>query len=90
MDGACDKKKIFTLLNSLDSITLNLIMPGLPENFCTYCTVCNKLIKLYGGKKQSTLEKTRFLSIKVAKDETIPSFGARFLCQAQILKEQML
>ena len=72
-------KKMSTLLNSLNNVTFNLIMLGLLKDFFTYYTVCNKLIKLYGVKKQSTLEKTRVLSIKVAKDEIIPAFSAQFL-----------
>ena len=79
-----NKKK--TLLNCLDNTTIDLIMPSLPEDNCPYQLLKKELLKLYGREKRNTLAKTQFLSIKVAKDESIPTFGKRFLRQAQILK----
>ena len=74
-------------MNTINTTSCDLIMPEIMGNSCyTHENALKELCKLYGGKKRTAMEKTRFLSIKIGKKKSIAKFGARFLRQSQILK----
>ena len=66
-------------MNTIDTTSCDLIMTEIMGDDCyTYENALKELFKLYGSKKWTEMEKTRFLYINIGKNKSITEFAARF------------
>ncbi|KAJ9069535.1 hypothetical protein DSO57_1017694 [Entomophthora muscae] len=85
MYGANNQDKATILLNHLDTASINLIIPHMPEHDWLCAAAKNVLLYKFGSIAQVTERKNEFLMISFRKDETIADFSNCFYLEAQIL-----
>ena len=84
MYGAQDHEKATTLVNLLDSDSIDLIMPNLGETW-SYQEAKDAIMKEFSGQEKMEVRKRLFARFAFEKGETIHKFCDRFYLEAQVL-----
>ena len=85
MEGASDYEKASTVINCLDTASLDLVMPHLPRVKWTYLQAKTAITKEFGNLKSIATCKMEFLNIQFQEDDTLANFSERFYSIAQFL-----
>lgn len=85
MYGASNRDKAITLLNQLEEVSTDLIIPHMDTNDWSYEGAKAALLKEFGSVARLTEQKNAFLLTTFKKDEIIKQFVDRFYLEAQIL-----
>ena len=85
MEGASDYEKASTVINCLDTASIDLVMPHLPSVKWTYLQAKTAITKEFGNSESIATRKMEFLNIQFQEDETLANFSERFYSSAQFL-----
>ena len=85
MEKASDYEKASTVINCLDTASIDLVMPHLPSFKWTYLQAKTAITKEFGNSKGIATHKMEFLNIQFQEDETLADFSERFYSSAQFL-----
>ena len=81
MFGATDREKATTVINCLDTVCVELVMPHLPAKRWSYYEACAAIIAKFGSKAYVATKKDAFMRIKIKDNETIEEFADWFYYQ---------
>ena len=85
MNGASDSDKATTVINCLDLVCIELVMPHLSSERWSYFEAHAVIIAEFGSKAYIATKKDAFMKIKIKEDETIEEFDNCFYYDAQML-----
>ena len=85
MFGATDREKATTVINCLDTVCVELVMPHLPAKRWSYYEAQAAIIAKFGSKAYVATKKYAFMRIKINYNEKIEEFADWFYYNAQIL-----
>ena len=85
MRGASNHNKATTLINTLDPVSVDLVIPRLPERDWTYDEAKCAVLEEFGGEDILYTKKSEFSSIKFKRHESLNEFADRFYHNAQVL-----
>ena len=85
LDGASERQKASVLVNCLDAVSANLIMPKLQVASLTYKNAKCLILEEFGGPEMLTTWKMAFLNMSFKRDKRVVDFAENFYREAQIL-----
>ena len=64
MFGATDREKATTVINCLDTVCVELVMPHLPAKRWSYYEACATIIAKFGSEANVATKKDTFIRVK--------------------------
>lgn len=69
MFGGTDQDRASTVINCLGTVSIDKVMPHLPENWWTYTQAKTAILEQFGNADTIITLKTKFLAIEIKQDE---------------------
>ncbi|KAJ9076703.1 hypothetical protein DSO57_1023764 [Entomophthora muscae] len=83
--GASDTKKAYLIINLLDPMSREIIMPSLPAGNITYQDTRSAILREFGSTVCMIEFKDIFSDIEFKTNKTLSKFADQFYCEAQVL-----